>query len=388
MLRGYKFRLYPTAAQASAMRQHAGTVRFVYNLALEQREQFGRQYRRITGKGLNFISQGRELNALRDEVDWIEASPRVSLEQALRDLDQAFAAFYAGRSRYPQPRRKGLNDAFRTAGRDTLTKALNAKWGVVLVSKVGWVKFRSTRPLPKRPTNATFSLRAGVWFVSFACEVLTEVVSCGQASVGIDRGVTLALALSNGETFQIPPRLAAIAKRRQKAQRILARRKRGSNRRAAQRAKVASLYDRARRARTDWQQRVTTDIARRFSVVALEALNTKGMTARAPGKRGLNRAILSVGWGQLERMLDYKLETNGGRLVFVDPAYTSQTCAVCGCIDRESRQNQATFRCVHCGHEDNADRNAAVEILRRSTAWLDAEGRHLGRPVEASTLAA
>ncbi len=78
-------------------------------------------------------------------------------------------------------------------------------------------------------------------------------------------------------------------------------------------------------------------------------------------KRGLNRAILNVGWQRIETMLAYK----AARFVKVDPAYTSQTCASCGTVDRRSRESQASFVCTACGHRDNADRNAAINILNR-----------------------
>ena len=151
--------------------------------------------------------------------------------------------------------------------------------------------------------------------------------------------------------------------------------------------------------RKHWAHLTTTDIARRFGVVALEDLNIKAMTASAGGtveepgrnvrqKAGLNRSILNQAWGQLGEMLEYKLEAAGGRLIYVPSAYTSQTCQACGVIDAKNRESQSVFACVHCGHRDHADTNAALEIRRRSTALLLAEGGQLGRPVEPRTLAA
>lgn len=101
-------------------------------------------------------------------------------------------------------------------------------------------------------------------------------------------------------------------------------------------------------------------------------------------KRGLNRSILEQGWGQFERFLAYKLEASGGALIRVPAAYSSQTCQACGAVDHRNRESQAIFRCVHCGHEDHADINAAKEILRRSTSELLVEGARK-RPGEART---
>jgi putative transposase len=128
------------------------------------------------------------------------------------------------------------------------------------------------------------------------------------------------------------------------------------------------------RVRADWRHKATTDIARRFGRVSIEALQIKNMTASGPGKRGLNRSILEQGWGAFERTLAYKLEERGGVLVKVDPAYTSQTCSACGTIDKASRKSQASFACRHCGFASHADTNAAINILRRGTASMLAEG--------------
>ena len=99
--------------------------------------------------------------------------------------------------------------------------------------------------------------------------------------------------------------------------------------------------------------------------------------------RGLNRAILSSGWGALERNLDYK----AGKVVRINPAHTSQTCHACGCVDAANRPNQSTFRCQACGHAANADVNAALNIRRQGLAQLDGEGRGCieARPVTRQT---
>ncbi len=387
MLRGYKFRLYPTPAQEQLLFKLVGSVRAVFNAALEQRRDFWRQFRRVTGHNISFPSQCRELTDVRKELPWVGECSRTAQEQGLRDLDVAFNAFLSRKARYPKMRRRGLDDRFRLKGSDTAIRRVNGRWAEVLVPNIGRVRFRDSRPMPGEHINANFSFTAGRWHVSFACDLAAKA-EAPTDSVGIDRGVVNALALSTGEMFRIPKSIARLEKRRRRAQRILARRVVGSNRRARQRTVIARLHARSRRIRTDWQHRITTDITRRFGVVSLEALNTTAMTASGPGKRNLNRAILNQGWGQFEHMLAYKLAASGGRLIWVDPAYTSQTCAACGCIDRQSRESQARFRCIHCGHEDHADRNAAINIRRASGPLLDGEGGHLGPPVEPSTLAA
>jgi len=391
--RGFKFKLCPTDAQAETLGQWVGIVRLVYNLALEQRRDFWRQYRANEGRTISVASQCRELTDLRAEVPWIAAAPRTMVDAALNDLDKAYAAFFKGSAQYPTPRRLGNNDSARFRGREVEVRPLNAKWSAVRLPKIGWVKFRQTRQIAGDVRTATIVRRAGCWSLVFASDVgsAPETIST-LPSVGIDRGVANTLSLSTGEHVRLPD-LSAADRRRRKAQRVLARRKRGSRRYAKQRQRIARLRSREASIRSHCLHVASTDITRRFGAVALEDLNIANMTARARGagvrqKAGLNRAILAQGWGAFATMLEYKLEAAGGRLVYVPAAFTSQTCSAGGVVDRRSRKSQAVFACVHCGVEAHADTNAALEIRRRSTALLLAEGGQLGRPVEARTLAA
>jgi putative transposase len=380
--RAFRYRLYPTAEQAELFEQFAGVTRLVYNLALEQRINHWRQYRAATGRRLDFVTQGHEVTALRREFDWIEAVPLSPLTQALRDLDKAFARFFSGRWALPRPRRKGSNDSFRFQLSGVRIKRLNDKWGAVRIPKVGWVKFRDTRTIRGELVNLTIRKDATGWHACFACVIEHEAPANDRPAVGIDRGIANTLALSTGEMLSTPD-LSHLERRKKRAQRILARRVRGSNRYRKQRRRLSRIAAKIARCRADWRHKATLDIATRFGAVALEALKVANMTTAGRGKRGLNRSILEQGWGVFERALAYKLEERGGSLVKVDPAHTSQTCSACGTIDRTSRESQARFACRHCGFVAHADHNAALNILRRSTPRVEGSGC---APAEALTV--
>jgi putative transposase len=371
--RNFRYRLRPTPAQAETLGQYAGATRFVYNLGLEQRRDFWRQYKAQTGRHIGFVSQSRELTQLRHAEPWLAEINYVPLQQALRDLDRAFSNFFAGRARFPTFRRKDDNTSFRFAGRCVRSVRMNNKWSLVRLPKIGWVKFRDTRPVRGRALNVSVSYAANSWHICFCCEIEHEAPANDLPSVGIDRGVANTLALSTGEMLSTPA-LTQLERRKRRAQRILARRVRGSNRHRKQRARVTVLAAKIARVRADWRHRATLDIAKRFGTVAIEALKIANMTAAGKGKRGLNRSILEQGWGAFERTLAYKLEERGGALVKVNPAYTSQECSACGTIDRASRESQASFACRHCGFAAHADHNAALNILRRSTPSVEGAG--------------
>ena len=300
-------------------------------------------------------------------------------QQALRDLDKAYANFFAGRADYPTPRKRGVNDSFRFSGRDCKWRKLNAKWAVVQLPKIGAVKFRMTWVIPGEVQNVTLSLDALGWHVVFSCEIEHTAPQNFGPAVGIDRGVVHTVALSDGTFMDMPKdRLNVLDRRARKQARALAKKKRGSRRRNAARKTLARTKAKMARFRLHWNHERSTEIAGIHGVVVLEALKTRNMTASAAGtveepgrnvrqKTGLNRSILNNAWHQFESLLSYKLAERGGELRKVNPAYTSQTCSACGTIGKASRESQAAFNCGHCGHTANADTNAARNILRAGT---------------------
>lgn len=392
IFRGFTYRLHPTEEQELQFQQYAGVCRLVWNLALDQRMNWWRQYQAKTGNNLNYVTQARQLKDLRAEFDFIRNVSQTAEQRTLKDLDAAFRNFFAGRGGFPKFKKKGVNDAFSFAGRQITVEKLSAKWFLVRLPKIGFVKFRCTRPIEGRIREATVVRSALGWQISIGCLIDRDVADVGGI-VAIDRGVTVPLALSDGQMITLPASIDRICRLAKRAQRIASRRKRGSRRQAKAKKRVAMLFARQACVRRDWAHRATTGIARQYGTVVVERLRTQNMTKSAAGtldvpgtnvaqKRGLNRAILNIGWHQIETMLAYKAH----KLIKVNPAYSSQTCAVCGNVDNRSRKNQASFVCSACGHFDNADTNAASVILSRgNTAVLDVKGSCVRHPGEAST---
>lgn len=381
MHRTYRYRLCPTASQEAMLGQFVGVCRYVYNLAFEQRRDWGRQFKANAGKTISFYSQGLELKHLRSEVDWIGAVPQCIQVQALRDLDNAFQSFFKGKSGFPSPRCKGRNESFRVPGKEFYSPARalpNPRFFQIRLPKVGWCKARLSRRLPDqyKILEATIIRDTTGWHICLSMQLPAAVPGRLPAEIGIDRGVASTLAFSDGSFASQPiEALRALDRRARRHQRQLSRQKRGSNRRSATRRLLAKTKAKIARVRKHWNHEQTTRIARRYGTVVIEALQTNAMTRSAKGsieapgvnvrqKAGLNRAILEHGWYQFERLLSYKLEAAGGQLIKVDPAYTSQTCSACGSVSKTHRKSQAVFECSDCGHAAHADTNAALNILR------------------------
>jgi putative transposase len=373
MRKANTYRLYPTPEQAQQMAQIAGSCRYVFNLALEQRRDWYRP-----GRKFNFASQCREVTALRAEVDWLKAAPVHTLQQALKDLDRAYQNWWAGRAGYPTPRKKGLNASFRFPDPVSIkVERTGNSSGRIKLPKLGWITLRGWYAIPGDICNATVSCRAGQWHVSVQWQrEVAEPVPSSLPAVGIDRGIAVFAALSDGTNIAPVNHGKKALRALRKAQRNLSRKKRGSSNRRKAIRRVAKIQMRVANARKNFLHEQTTAIANNHGTVVLEALKVRNMSASAKGtaaepgkmvrqKAGLNRAILDQGWGGFRIMLAYKLADRGGKLIEVTAAYTSQTCAECGVVDSRSRQNQARFVCTVCGHKANADTNAAIIILKR-----------------------
>jgi len=400
ILKANTYRLEPTEEQATAFAQWAGACRFVYNLALEQRRDYARH--RIT-----YNKQQSELTLLRAEYDWLRAVPIHALQMSVRALDNAFQRFFTGLGDYPKPHKKGRKDSFSLPDPSYLGfKRFNKKHGAVKIPKVGWVKLRGYRALGGELRSITVKRKAGHWYVSVLWrKELADPAKSTLPLIGIDRGVAVFAAMSNGVMVAPLNAFRSIEGKIAKAQRKLSRKTKFSANWKKQAAKIARLHLKASNARKDFLHKLSTDIAKNHGVVKLEKLRVKNMSASASGtvdspgrqvaqKSGLNKSILDQGWSMFATMLRYKLQERGGRIEYVDPAYTSQGCSCCGSINKASRKSQSEFECVDCGFTANADYNAAVNISQARTIAVEPPKRTLRRvgtrkqPKEATNVAA
>ena len=191
----------------------------------------------------------------------------------------------------------------------------------------------------------------------------------------IDMGVSDRLALSNGERVG---RRRKASKHLARMQRRLSKCRKGGHRWRKRKAVLANHQHRERVSNRNECHRVTTDLVRRFGLIAVEDLAIRNMTRSASGtlenpgtgvaqKRGLNRSITEQTWGLLRSQLAYKAEWAGRELVAVDPKFTSQRCSKCGVVSAEHRQRKR-YDCAECGMTEDADVNAARNILHKALA--------------------
>jgi putative transposase len=362
-----RFRLLPTPEQEQTLLAHCRDARYVWNLAVQQQKHWqpGR-------KAPGYVEQAAQLTEARAEYGWLRAGSQTVQQQALRDFAQAMKNFFNGTHRRPTWRKAGVHEGFRQVGfRPHHLERLNRRFGRVWVPKVGWVRFRLSRPVPKGIKSYRVTRdRAGRWHVAFA-HIPDPITGPGDRSVvGVDRGVAVSAALSTGELLYVTAPTPGESKRMTTLQRRLGRAKRGSNRREKTKLAIAKLKARESDRRKDWIEKTTTDLAQRFDVIRVERLDVRAMSRSARGtveqpgtrvaqKRGL-RAIMRNGWGQVVARLQHKAL---GRVEQIPAAYTSQRCSACGHVAPENRKSQAVFECEACNSgRCNADVNAARNI--------------------------
>ncbi len=383
MLTGRRFLLSLTPEQVAYAEKIGAACRAVWNTGLEQR----REYRR-RGAVICYEEQARQMAAAKKDpaCEWLADAPAQTLQQVLRDLERTCKEHGTWKVHWRSKSRSAPSFRFPEP-KSLAVRRLNRRWGEAKLPKFGWVRFRWTRAIGGMIRNATVTRDAGRWYISFCVEDgVVEVAPNEKPAVGVDRGVRVALATSEGQMLDRQTVTGGEAKRLRRLQKQLSRRKnKRSRRRKTTRSRFATLNARIRRRRADFNVQSAVNLVRNHGLIAVEDLKIDNMlrsakgTLEAPGKNvraksALNRAIMSKGWGGFVRKLEDLARYHGATVVKVNPAFTSQTCYVCKHVARESRESQAVFRCVACGHQDNADVNAAKNIRERGIELASAAG--------------
>jgi putative transposase len=404
MRRSYKFRLRPTSKQHVALERCLAAHRELYNAALEERRV---AYERVVRRSPSYWSAGRpkgpvtynaqsaqlrDIRALRPDV----AVWSFSSEQAtLRRLNRAFAAFFRRVKAGDTPGYPRFKAAQRFDSVCWPKDGDGCRWKPevcrVYLQGIGEVKVTLHRKVEGFMKTITVKREARRWYlVLSADEVPMKPLEPTGRALGIDVGIASFLTTSEADHIDNPRFTRAACEDLERAQRVLARKKRGSKNRSDSREVVASRHRKISNQRRDFHHKTARALVAGYDVVCVEKLRVKNMVRRpkpvrdeaqagrflrngAAAKAGLNRSISDAGWAQFRSILNAKAEEAGRCMMSVNPRHTSTTCSSCGHVDRYSRVTQAVFRCQVCGYEAHADVNAARNILGAGLALLVAQ---------------
>ncbi|HEY7125886.1 MAG TPA: transposase [Ktedonobacterales bacterium] len=383
--KAFKYRLYPTPKQEQTLLFVLRRCRHLYNSGLEERKA-SYQMRR---KSLGYSQQAAELADIKAAFPAYQNIYSQVLQDVLRRLDKAFAAFFrrlrnGEKPGYPRFQGQGRYDSFTypqsgfaLAGWPGPGKE---RYACLSLSKIGDLKVRLHRPLVGQVKTCTIKRDVNHWYVTFSGVVEEEPLPPCEEAVGIDLGLLHFATLSTGETIENPRLYRKGQKRLKVLQQAKDRKKRGSRRRRRAALALAKAHRKVRNQRKDFHHKAARSLVNRYGLIVFEDLHIMNMNKApepkpdpehegaylpngASAKAGLNQSILDAGWGQFQQFCVAKAESAGRRVLFVDPYNTSQLCSQCGAVVHKTLDQR--WHSCECGAELDRDHNSARTILFR-----------------------
>lgn len=361
--RAFRYRFYPTEAQAAELSRTFGCVRKVYNLALQARTEAWTQ----RGERVGYVATSALLTTWKrtEELAYLADVSAVPLQQALRHLQTGFTNFFTKRARYPRFKSRKKS----RAGAEYTRSAFRWRDGELKLAKMAEpLDIRWSRPLPEGTAPSTVTVSrdaAGRWFVSLLCEDPgVRPLPATNTAVGIDVGLDHLLVLSTGEKIGNPRHEHRDRRTLARAQRALCRKQKGSSNREKARVKVARAHARITDRRADFLHKTTSRLVRDTQTLVIEDLAVSNMIRN----RRLARAISDAGWRQFRQMLEYKASWYGRNVITVDRWFpSSKLCSVCGALAATMPSQVRSWTCG-CGATHDRDVNAARNILAAGLA--------------------
>ena len=413
---GNRFRCYPTPAQAKTLLQWIGCQRYVYNAKVGEDQYFRRFARKSLAHTGQFAPIDQQYSHFKTELTpWLSEVPSQILRNAAVLWKQAYSRYFQKLGGRPTIHKKhGKQAVWLTSELFEFKPVVDSATGEITGHQLcvgtqkypmGVLAFKAHKDY-KPPASLHISIHAGQWHVSFNCDdgliepsekettawlMQFAAPELRAMTVGLDRGVALPLAGSDGQQFDFLPvqvkRLAKQEKHKKRWQKRQIRRTKGSGNWVKAKRKVARYQRYGGDVRRELAHQTSHVLATdtRYKLFVFEALQVKSMTKKAKPKQdeqgrwlrngaaaksGLNKAILASAWGQTKVFLQYKARRQGKLVIEVPAFYSSQECGQCSHIHQDNRVSQSEFVCQSCGHTDHADHNAAKVIAARGVRQL------------------
>lgn len=291
---------------------------------------------------------------------------KCSPQEAIIQLGKAFDNFFKGRAKYPQFRKKGINDKFSLTNDQFKIIGKNIK-----IPNLGWVKLTENLRFNGKIMNATIFKKGMKWFVSIGVEIneTPKPLPRTDKAIGIDLGITDLAVLSNGTKVQAPKPLKSKLKQLRRLSKQLSRKQKGSKNREKAKTKLSRLHYKISCIRKDFIHKLTTKLVKMYDVICIENLNVKGMVKN----RKLSRAISDLSFYEFKRQLIYKANQSRKTIKEVDRFYpSSKTCSHCGFVMAKIDLTLAirNWQCPSCDTQHDRDINASLNILNQADRVL------------------
>ncbi len=361
MLKTFRYRLYPTPAQATTMQHTLNECRWLYNHLLEQRKTVWDE----RGETLGYYDQNVTIPPLKAERPTLKDVHSQVLQDVAVRLDLVFKAFFrrvkAGEQPgYPRFRGRGQYDSFCYP-----QSGYKLDGQRVFLSKIGHVKTVIHRPIGGTVKTCCVRRTAtGKWFATLSCAMEDAPLPAMDSAIGIDVGLASFATLSDGAEVANPRFFRRDEKALAKAQRRLAQEprpekgQRATPARRRRRLVVARVHERIAHRRKDFAHQQSRRVVNAHDTIAVEDLSVNRMVHN----HCLAKSISDAAWSLFTSYLSYKAASAGRRFIAVNPAYTSQDCSRCGHRQKLTLADRV-YRCPCCGLEMGRDHNAAINIM-------------------------
>lgn len=350
MYKARKYRIYPTSSQKELIHKHCGSVRFLYNLALETKTMA------YLGSKVNLSRYDlqKQLVDLKKELHWLKEINSQSLQVALLDLDTAYSNFFKGRADFPKFKKKSNRGSFNVPQNIIVENDL-----LIIPKFKEGIKMSLHRPIKGTIKSATISVTpTGKYFVSILCDTKektpTKAPIIENTTIGIDLGIKNFAITSEGEIFENPKFL-----RKAQSKLKYVQRKYSKHKGKRTKKKLAKLHEKITNQRQDFLHKTSTKLIRENQTICLETLVVKNMVKN----HNLAQAISDVSWSTFVSMLEYKADWYGKNILRIGQfAPSSKTCSNCGAINKELTLKDREWTCGNCSTVLDRDVNAACNI--------------------------
>ena len=367
-LKAYKFRIYPTEEQEIFFAKTFGCVRKVYNLMLNDRKKAYEEVKNDPSKKMTFPTPAK----YKEEFPFLKEVDSLALANAQLHLDKAYKNFFRDKSvGFPRFKsKKNPVQSYTTNNQNGTVALIDSKF--IKVPKLkSLVRIKLHRQPKGMIKSATISRHAsGKYYISLLCKEEISELPKTNSAIGIDLGITDFAILSDGQKIDNHKFTSKMEKKLKREQRKLSRRALLAKNKGIplseaknyqkQKRKVARLHEKVMNQRTDFLNKLSTEIIKNHDIICIEDLNVKGMLRN----HKLARSISDVSWSSFVAKLQYKADWYGREIIKVDTWFpSSQICSECGHKDGKKSLDIREWTCPICHTHHDRDINASINIL-------------------------
>lgn len=372
MIKSIKLRLYPNKKQQTLINKTFGCTRFVYNHYLDKKI---KTYKN-ENKNISCNQASKDLTLLKKELIWLKDVDKFSLQNSLKDLNQAYENFFKNDFGFPKFRSK--NKSKKSYKTNFTNNNIEIFENYIKLPKLGKVKYKDNSFIKGKILNVTISQsKTGKYFAAITYEKKIKEFRKTGSEIGIDLGLIDFCILSNGTKVSNPRYYKKLEQKLVKEQKKLSKKQKlalDSNKKLSdcknyqkQKIKVAKIHEKIANKRADFLHKLTTNIVKNHDLICIEDLNVKGMVKN----KKLAKSISDVSWSEFIRQLSYKCEWYGKILIKVNRYYPStKTCSCCGHKIENLTLSNRVWICPTCNTFHDRDINAAINILNEGKTQI------------------